>query len=254
MASLQSANNASAIQQWQYLQSIMQSGQTGSSQKSKGSDQAFDPFAGLGGSGAASMSGGACPPFSPETMNALIDAQAQSSGTGSDTSTSAMSRHQQKVFGQLDGDGDGSVTKAELETSFGAENKAISDYVMKKLDTDGDGAISKGEFAAGTKRGHRHAHGPKPGNAVDALMTATQGASSQKASNSDGTSTTTITYADGSKVSMTSAASTNTDTSTNGNASQSQSQANLLEQLIRLQSQLIGSRVSSSTSTTAVSV
>src|SRR4051812_519696 len=131
MSSVQGASGAaSAIQQWQYLQSLLSTGSAGSSKKAGGSDQAstaFDPFAGLGGGEASSGGGGApCPPISLGTMSALIDAQAQASGTG------GLSQYQQKVFGKLDGDSDGSVTKAELEKAFGTDNQAASDYVMKK--------------------------------------------------------------------------------------------------------------------------
>jgi hypothetical protein len=250
MSSVQSTTNSPNSIQWQYLQSLLSAGSASSSQKTGGSNQtqAFDPFAGLGGD-ATQTSGaggcGPCPPFNLETMSALIDAQAQASST----SASSLSQHQQKVFGQLDADSNGSVTKTELENSFGADNKAVADYVMKKLDTDGDGAISKGEFAAGTTRGARHRHGPPPGqDLLAALMSATQGANSTSTSNSDGSSTTTITYADGSKVSMTSAASSDSDNSASANSSNARS--NLLEQLIKLQAQLTGS-ATAMTSTTA---
>src|SRR5882757_9465984 len=256
MSSVQGANGASsAIQQWQYLQSLASTGST--SQPSTGSDQtatAFDPFAGLGSDPTQSSggSGGPTQPFSLEAMSALIDAQAQASGT------SGMSAHQQKVFGELDTDGDGKVTKAELENDFGADNKGLADAVFSKLDKDGDGAISQSEFAAGTTKGaHHHRHvGPPPdqsdqsGNAKDPLSQLLQaaGASSTSTSNSDGSSTTTITYADGSKVSMTTAASSNTDNSTNSGTSNS-AQSNLLEQLIKLQAQLTSSATSTSSTT-----
>src|SRR3954468_11947972 len=151
MSSVQGANGASsAIQQWQYLQSLASTGST--SQPSTGSNPtatAFDPFAGLGSDLTQSSggSGGRSQPFSLEAMSALIDAQAQASGTN------GMSAHQQKVFGELDADSDGSVSKAELEKAFGTDNQGASDYVMKKLDTNGDGAISASEFAAGTTKG-----------------------------------------------------------------------------------------------------
>jgi hypothetical protein len=255
MSSVQGANGASsAIQQWQYLQSLASTGSA--NQPSTGSDPtatAFDPFAGLGSDPTQSSGGGGpTQPFSLEAMSALIDAQAQASGTG------GMSAHQQKVFGELDTDGDGKVTKAELESDFGADNKGLADAVFGKLDKDGDGAISQSEFAAGTTKGahhHRHA-GPPPdqsdqsGNANDPLSQLLQaaGASSTSTSNSDGSSTTTITYADGSKVSMTTAASSNTDNSTNSGTSNS-AQSNLLEQLIKLQAQLTSSATATSSTT-----
>jgi hypothetical protein len=248
MSSVQGASSAAnAIQQWQYLQSLSTASAGASQPKKAGSASAFDPFAGLGGTTQAPTSSGPVPPFNLDSMSALINAQAQSSGTG----TNGLSRHQQKVFGQLDTDGDGKVTGAELQKDFGADNKAIADFVMKKLDADGDGAISQSEFAAGTTRGgghhHMHAGAPQGQDALAALLGATQGASSTSTGNSDGSSTTTITYADGSKVSMTSAASANSDNSSNANSS---AKSNLLEQLIKLQAQLTqGAAASSSVAT-----
>src|SRR6267154_679306 len=129
MTSVQGASGASsAIQQWQYLQSLASTGSV--NQPSTASDPtatAFDPLAGLGGSDPTQSSGGSggpTQPFSLEAMSALIDAQAQASGTG------AMSAHQQKVFGELDTDGDGKVTQSEMESAFGASNKDLADAVF----------------------------------------------------------------------------------------------------------------------------
>src|SRR5213078_1860401 len=123
MSSVQGANGASsAIQQWQYLQSLASTGST-SQPSTESAATAFDPSAGPGGNspqlpGGSSGSGQL---FSLEAMSALIDAQAQASGSG------GMSAHQQKVFGELDSDGDGKVTKTELENDFGASNKGLAD-------------------------------------------------------------------------------------------------------------------------------
>jgi hypothetical protein len=251
MSSVQGANGASsAIQQWQYLQSLASTGSA--NQPSTGSNPtatAFDPFAGLGSDPTQSSggSGGPTQPFSLEAMSALIDAQAQASGTN------GMSAHQQKVFGKLDADGDGSVSQSEIENAFGADNKQLADAVFAKLDKNGDGAVSASEFAAGTMRGARHhkraesADGQGGQDQLTQLLQAA-GASSTSTSNSDGSSTTTITYADGSKVSMTTAASSNTDNSTNSGTSNS-AQSNLLEQLIKLQAQLTSSATATSSTT-----
>jgi hypothetical protein len=251
MSSVQGANGASsAIQQWQYLQSLASTGSA--NQPSTGSNPtatAFDPFAGLGSDPAQSSggSGGPTQPFSLEAMSALIDAQAQASGTN------GMSAHQQKVFGKLDADGDGSVSQGEIENAFGADNKQLADAVFAKLDKNGDGAVSASEFAAGTMRGARHHKRAEPADGQGGQDQLTQllqaaGASSTSTSNSDGSSTTTITYADGSKVSMTTAASSNTDNSTNSGTSNS-AQSNLLEQLIKLQAQLTSSATATSSTT-----
>jgi hypothetical protein len=249
MSQVQGATSAAYPIPW-YLQQLQPSGASGSEQtRAGGTAQAFDPFAGLGGD--TQPPGGAPrPPFNLGAMSALISAQERSA-----PGASGLSQHQQKVFSDLDTDGDGKVTKAELDSDFGTGNKAVSDFVMNKLDTDGDGAISQSEFAAGTTRGaHRHHHhmhaGPPPSGgsqgAQDPLMARLSspagGASSQTLSNSDGSTTTTISYADGSKVSMTSAAaasgSSGRDGSVSGNSAQQQTQQNLLQQLIKLQAQL----------------
>jgi hypothetical protein len=74
------------------------------------------------------------------------------------------------------------------------------------------------------------------------------GASTKTNSNSDGTSTTTITYADGSSVSVTTLAAGGGA----GGKAGGTHQANLLEQLIRLQSQLTAQKgVGAATSTIA---
>jgi hypothetical protein len=243
MSAVQSATNSTHAIPWQYLQSLLGIGsptqQTGGAKKET---NAFDPLAGLGETQSSSGSGAPTPPFNIGTMSALIGAQEQSGG---------LSQHQQKVFGKLDGDGDGKVTGAELKAAFGGENQKVADFVMGKLDKDGDGAISKDEFAAGTTRGGRRHHGgPPPGQGLEALISAANGAKSQTTTGTDGSSTTTITYADGSKVSMTSVAAVNSDNSANTNPS-AKSQATLLQQLIKLQAQL-AEPVSANTSVATV--
>lgn len=251
MSQIQGTSSAAYAAQWQYLQSIQQSGSDPMVQPSASDPMSFglDPFSAAAGqaSGAGASSG---PPFSLGAMSALISAQEQSG-------TNGLSPTQQKVFGKLDADGDGTVTSAELQNAFGADNKDAADYVMSKLDTDGDGSIGQSEFAAGTTKGmghhHHHMHagppldtsqsaqgGQDPQDPLAQLLSSSaDGASSQTSSNSDGSTTTTISYADGSKVSMTSAASASsgTDNSVGGNPQQ-QTQQNLLEQLIKLQAQL----------------
>jgi hypothetical protein len=228
--SVQSATNATHAVPWQYLQSLLGAGSpTQQAGGAKKETTAFDPFAVLGNVQPSGGSGAPTPPFDIGTMSALIGAQEQSG-------TSGLSQHQQKVFGKLDGDGDGMVTGAELNGAFGSGNQKVADFVMSKLDKDGDGAISKDEFAAGTTRGGRRHHaGPPPGQGLAALMSA-NAARSQISTGTDGSTTTTTTYADGSKVSHTSAVAPNSDNSANSNAS-AKSQPNLLQQLIQLQAQ-----------------
>src|SRR5262245_20107418 len=261
MSQINGASSASYVSQWQYLQALQPSNTDPMLQPGAGDPMSFGLDPSSGGAGQTQPGGNSnapTPPFSLGMMSALIDAQEQAS------SSSGLSRHQQKVFGELDADGDGKVTSAELQNAFGADNKDIASYVMNKLDTDGDGSISKDEFAAGTTRGmghHHHMHMRPPSDgaqdaqsgqgAQDPLsqLLSAEGASSTSASNSDGSTTTTITYADGSKVSMTSAASASSDTS-NSATTTSSTQQNLLEQLIKMQSQLIQS-MSASASTSA---
>jgi len=99
--------------------------------------------------------------------------------------------------------------------------------------------------------GHHHHHGMGAGQQLLDLLDATSaGASTQSATNVDGSTTTTITYADGSSVSYTSAASSggSSDGSSDGSSNSSSGTAlagaagvannNLIEQLIQIQAQL----------------
>lgn len=250
MSQIQGASSAAYAAQWQYLQSIQQTSSDPVMQPGVGEPMSFglDPLSGA--SDRSSGSGGSSgPPFSLDAMSALIAAQAQS-GT-----PNGLSPMQQKVFGALDADGNGTVSGTELQNAFGTDNKDAADYVMSKLDTNGDGSISQSEFAAGTTRGagghhHHHMRAGPPSDAsqraqdplAQLLSSSAEGASSQTSSNSDGSTTTTITYADGSKVSMISAAaafgsSSGSDGSVSSNSLQP-TQQSLLEQLIKLQAQL----------------
>jgi hypothetical protein len=67
------------------------------------------------------------------------------------------------------------------------------------------------------------------------------GATTQTASNSDGSTTTTISYADGSTVEMTTPAPATSDSGKPSTGASGPSSANLLEQLIQLQAQLLSS-------------
>ena len=239
MTQIQGANSAQYSLAW--LFSAQQAGATSASAAlTAGGGNApqpgFDPSVGLPPPGPqAPAAGNAGPPFSLDAMSALIAAQESSGGLSAD---------QQKVFSELDTNGDGKVTTAELETDFGPDNKDLADAVAGKLDTDGDGSISESEFGAGTRKTMRHHHAHHGGGSgqaqgLDALMQATQAASTQIVNNSDGSSTTTLTYADGSTVTLTNpAAPASTDNSADSSSTESKTQSNLLEQLIKLQAQL----------------
>lgn len=207
--------------------------------------QSSDPFSLLSSgsststrtSGNSSQSGR----LSSDTFNALLASLDASQPPTTMTRADAL----KDLFAQIDGNGDGSISKTEFEDKLGAggTNTAAADSVFAKLDTDGDGAVSPNELAAALKPkggGHHHAHGAggkSGGGGDDALMQALSGARSTSTTNSDGSTTTTLTYADGTKITMTSQAgggSTNA-----GAASSATSSYNLVEQLIQKQAQAL---------------
>jgi hypothetical protein len=199
--------------------------------------------------GSGSGSGGGCSQISPQTMSALLDAQSQSSA-GSTTASKSRSAALKDLFGQIDGDGDGKISKKEFETALGAggTNLKQADSVFGKLDKDGDDSVSLDELASALKGGKGH-HGhhaassssESDGSNSDPFSQALQGASSTSVTNSDGSVTTSLTYADGSKVSMTSAAGKSSSASAT-------SSYNFIEQMIQRQAQAISSAATSSLS------
>jgi len=197
--------------------------------------------------GAGTGSGGSgCSQISPETMSALLDAQSQSSA-GSTTASKSRSAALKDLFGQIDGDGDGKISKEEFETALGAggTNLTQADSVFGKLDKDGDGSVSLKELASALKpKGHHHDRdkaGDGDGSGSDPLSQALQGASTTSVTNSDGSVTTSLNYADGSKVTMTSAAGKSSSASAT-------SSYNFIEQMIQRQAQQISSAATSSLS------
>lgn len=200
--------------------------------------------------GSGSGSGGGGSQISAQTMSALLDAQSQSSAA---TTTASKSRSSalKDLFGQIDGDGDGKITKSEFEEALGAggTNLAQADRVFGKLDKDGDGSVSLNELASALKGGKKphhdhHAGSESDGSNSDPFSQAVQGASTTSVANSDGSVTTSLTYADGSKVTMTSAAG--------GSASASAASSyNFIEQMIQRQAQAISSGATASLSVSA---
>jgi Ca2+-binding EF-hand superfamily protein len=102
-------------------------------------------------------------------MSALISAQSQSSATAATSTSTAPtspSAALQDLFSQIDGNGDGQISKSEFETALGAggTNVAQADDVFSKLDKNGDGSVSLDEMksalqgAGGHHGGHHHAH------------------------------------------------------------------------------------------------
>jgi hypothetical protein len=201
--------------------------------------------------GPGSGSGGGGSQISPQTMSALLDAQSQSSA-GATTASKSRSAALKDLFGQIDGDGDGKISKKEFETALGAggTNLTQADSVFGKLDKDGDGSVSLKELASALKGGKKHherdesSSGADDGSNSDPFAQALQGASTTSVTNSDGSVTTSLTYADGSKVTMTSAAGKSSSASAT-------SSYNFIEQMIQRQAQAISSGTTASVSVSA---
>ena len=206
------------------------------------------------------------PPFASGTMAALMALQGQGAGGASG------SGGPQSLFSQLDTDGDGSISKTEFESALGQSgvDTSSADALFSKLDQNGDGSVSQSELSSAAHRGHGHGHGGHHMEAggsdgaqgggdqgLSSLLNASgaDGTQTQTATNADGSSTTTITYADGSTVSMTTpAAEQNGGTSgdgTNGQTAGNSNSNNLIEQLIKLQAQLVQQQGGASVSAVA---
>ena len=198
--------------------------------------------------------------LSPATWNALLAAQSQGQTTSSGvTGSTSRSAALDDLFSQIDGNGDGQITKTEFENALGAggTNLQMADDVFSKMDANGDGTISKDEMAQALGKTGRHHHGHHhaggaggSGASADALMQAIQGASSTSATNSDGSKTTTLTYADGTKITMTqpAAGSGSSSTSSNSTGNNALQSYNLTERLIQRQAQMISASATQSLS------
>jgi hypothetical protein len=201
--------------------------------------------------GPGSGSGGGGSQISPETMSALLDAQSQSAA-GSTTASKSRSAALKDLFGQIDGDGDGKISKEEFDAALGAggTNLTQAESVFGKLDKDGDGSVSLKELASALKGGKKHherdesSSGADGGSNSDPFAQALKGASTTSVTNSDGSVTTSLTYADGSKVTMTSAAGKSSSASAT-------SSYNFIEQMIQRQAQAISSGTTASLSVSA---
>ena len=195
------------------------------------------------GSGTGSGVGRAS--ISPETMSALLDAQSQSASGSATTASKSRSAALKDLFGQIDGDGDGKISKSEFEEALGAggTNLQNADSVFGKLDKDGDGSVSLKELASALRpRGHhRDQDSADDGGGSDPFSQALKGASTTSVTNSDGSVTTSLTYADGTKVTMTSPAS-------GASSSSATSSYNFIEQMIQRQAQAISSAATASLS------
>lgn len=250
-----------------YLRSILK--QQSASAGTNPTQSLLDAFypngaAGTGASGttaaaatstASGSSGGLA--FSPDMYGAMLSLQGAGSGTDPTTARA------QSIFSQFDSDSDGAVTKSEFESAFGTNADTTKvDGLFSALDTDGNGSVSASELTSAAQQSHaRHRHHHRQdgdgsgGDPLAQLMAATQGASSTSTTGQDGSTSTTITFADGSTVTMNVPATSSTGQSVSGADATSNSSRNLLEQLIRLQSQLISQTAGTTTgSTTAVNL
>jgi Ca2+-binding EF-hand superfamily protein len=232
------------------------SSKSSSAQSTGRSQDAKSPFDLMSSGSSASVgsgpgSGGGGSQISPQTMSALLDAQSQSSAGSTTTASKSRSSALKDLFAQIDGNGDGKITKSEFEEALGAggTNLAQADSVFGKLDKDGDGSVSLNELASALKGGKkphhdRHAASESEGSNSDPFSQALQGASTTSVTNSDGSVTTSLTYADGSKVSMTSAAG-------KSSSAAATSSYNFIEQMIQRQAQAISSGSTASLSVSA---
>lgn len=177
--------------------------------------------------------------LSASTMSALLDAQSQ---TQVSSSSKTRSDALKSLFAQLDGDGNGSISKAEFEDKLGAggTNVANADKVFAKLDKDGDGSVSIDELGKALKGAGRPHHGGGGGGSGGAGDSSdVTGATTSTTVNADGSTTTSITYADGSNVTSTSAVPASST------AAAAKTSYNAIEQMIAKQAQQISTAASS---------
>jgi len=192
--------------------------------------------------------------IAPATLSALLAAQSQSSTGATTPASTSPSAALKDLFSLLDANSNGQISKSEFENALGAggTNLANADKVFNELDKNGDGSVNLGELSSVLKGGRgRHHHiggsdGPRgatnaAGSSADPLLQALQGASSSSVANSDGSTTTSLTYADGSKVTLTSPATT----TASANATSSY---NIVEQLIQREAQALSSSAAASLS------
>jgi hypothetical protein len=246
-----------------YLQSLLPQGSMKNSDASGSADPLTELLAAFYPAGQADQAGSAstaasaaattppassppCPTFSPGTLGALISLQGQQTGASDPVAARAQS-----LFGQFDADGDGAISKTEFESAFGSGADTTKvDGLFNALDANSDDSVSLDELTSAAQQAkgrhrHHHMHGGGAGHAggLTDLLSATSlaGASSQTATNADGSATTTIGYADGTKITMTAPASSAAGASSVGGSDSRTSSGgnNVIEQLIRLQAQML---------------
>jgi hypothetical protein len=273
-----------------YLQQLLQQGTSGAS-STGAADPLSELMQTLSGSGsgsdsptssttdtAAGSGASGCQPFGTGTMAQLLSLQSQGAN-----GTQGTNGPEQAFFSKLDTDGDGKISKTEFESaaSKAGVDSSVADAVFDKIDGNSDGSVSGGELAKADHGGHHHhvhgggggdKDGDGDGGGLQSLMSGAgaDGATTKSTTNADGSSTTTISYADGTSIDLNipaAAASTGTSASSDGSSTDSsstdssatstssstnsQTSFNLLEQLIKMQSQML-SAMQASTSTMSI--
>ena len=247
---------SSALDALQSITSKSSSGQSSGSRKA--ATNPFDLVGNTESAGPIKPSSGAAggnSHISAQTMSALLAAQSQSTTSAGSTS-SASSDPLQQLFGLIDGNGDGKISKAEFENALGAggTNLANADSVFGKLDKNGDGNVGLDELKSALQgAGGRHRHhapastggdGRGSNGSGDPLGQALAGASSTSVTNADGSTTTSLTYADGSKVTMTTAAPSTASAAAT-------SSYNFVEKLIQRQAHAVSASATNSLAVSA---
>jgi EF-hand domain pair len=151
------------------LQALTASNSSSSSASTGQSQAAANPFDLVANTPASGSAATAFSPqtsnfsaISPQTMSALLDAQSKSGTTSSAPTNPSDSL--QDLYSQIDGNGDGSITKSEFESALGAggTNTAAADKVFGELDANGDGSVSLDEMKSALQgaghHGHHHTH------------------------------------------------------------------------------------------------
>ena len=100
-------------------------------------------------------------------------AQSRNIADGTDSTSAATGEAGDDLFGKVDSDGDGAVSKTELQALLEAmsggtasQTGVSSDDAFAALDTDGDGSLTQAEFDAGRPSGDgAQAGGMPPGGA-----------------------------------------------------------------------------------------
>ncbi len=124
------------------------------------------------------------PAFSGQMQSQMISFQAQGWPGAAGGAPGALA---QNLFAQIDSNGDGSISKSELEqavTAAGGTQQA-ADALYAKLDPNGTGSVDEQQFAQGLSQAaphhHHHgggAHGASAGDALTSLFDADSGGAS----------------------------------------------------------------------------